>query len=73
VNPEPAKRPHSEELDRLIVSNRKLEAVRLLRERYGFEIADALKALTARYLELREASPALFTVSDAEYWDGFHS
>jgi len=60
-------------LDSLIIANRKLEAMQLLRERFGLSIGEALEALTARYRELRTASPDQFTYSDAEYWEGFYS
>src|SRR6266446_4028882 len=49
--------PDNEELDLLIVSNRKLEAIRLLRERRGLDLAAATDALMSRYRQLRADSP----------------
>ena len=61
------------ELDSLIVSNRKLEAVQLLRQRRGLTLVAATEALTSRYSELRASSPGRFTCGDEQYWRGFHS
>ena len=59
------------ELDNLICSNRKLDAIQLLRQRRGLTLAAATEALTCRYRDLRAESPNQFTCGDGEYWRGF--
>ena len=63
----------TEALDGLIFSNRKLEALQLLRDQRGISLAEATAALSSRYRQLRVESPNRFTCDDAEYWQGFHS
>jgi hypothetical protein len=65
--------PNSEDLDQLILSNRKLEAIRVLRQRRGLSLAGATEALMARYRHLRATDPSRFTCEDVEYWRAFHS
>jgi len=61
------------ELDKLIFSNRKLDAIHLLRQQRGLTLTAATDALTCRYRELRAGSPGQFTCDDEEYWRGFFS
>ena len=65
--------PESDEIDNLIFSNRKLEAVRLIRKLRNVDLAGAIELLNSRYRELRAARPERFTCSDAEYWQGSYS
>jgi hypothetical protein len=65
-------RQTAEDLDNLIFSNRKLEAVRLL-QRQGLSMAAATEALAARYRQLRSAYPGRFVCGETEYWQDFHS
>lgn len=60
------------ELDNLIFSNRKLEAVQLLRHQ-GLTMAAAIEALVARYKQLHSDFPGRFVCDDAEYWQDFRS
>jgi hypothetical protein len=62
-----------EELDELIFANRKIEAIRLLREQRGLTLARATDALAVRYRELRRSSAARFTCDHAQYWQDFQS
>jgi hypothetical protein len=73
MSPE-SQRPALEgELDNLIFSNRKLDAIKLLRHERGLTLSAATEALTSRYRELRAGSPSRFTCGDEEYWHGFFS
>ncbi len=63
----------AEALDILIFSNRKLEALQLLRSQRGISLAEATESLAARYRQLRAESPDRFTCGDTEYWLGFQS
>jgi hypothetical protein len=63
----------TDELDGLIFSNRKLEAMLLLRRQQGLGLAEAIEGLASRYQELRATFPERFTCDDAEYWKGFYS
>jgi hypothetical protein len=60
-------------LDELIIANRKLEALLLLRQERGLSIPEALDAFTARYKQLRAEAPDRFTCDDKKYWEGFYS
>jgi hypothetical protein len=70
---EPASQGSVEELDDLIFANRKIEAIRLLRERRGLSLAAATEAVAVRYGELRRSATDRFICGDAEYWQGFYS
>jgi hypothetical protein len=65
--------PDSDTLDEAICANQKLEAIRLLREQRGLDLAAATGALAARYRQLRIECPDRFACGDAEYWQDFHS
>ena len=65
--------PNSDILDEAICANRKMEAIRLLREWRDLDLAAAIEALAARYGELRSEYPGRFACSDTEYWQDFHS
>lgn len=58
--------PDSDKIDEAIFANRKLEAIQLLRERKGMDLATATEALSARYRHLRGEFPDRFACSDAE-------
>ena len=62
-----------EEFDRLILENRKIQYLQLLRQETGCTLKDALEQLYSRYESLREQSPEKFSVSHKDYWDGFYS
>jgi hypothetical protein len=72
MNGQAPEQQSTEDLDSLIFSNQKLEAVQLLRRR-GLTLAAAKEALAARYKQLRSRFPDRFVCGDAEYWQGFHS
>jgi hypothetical protein len=73
VDPQTPKQSKTDDLDSLIFSNRKLEAIEFLRRQQGLSIAKATEALASRYKQLRAAFPDRFSCDDAEYWRGFHS
>ncbi|HWY78357.1 MAG TPA: hypothetical protein VN281_22270 [Verrucomicrobiae bacterium] len=57
--------PEPDELDNLIFSNRKLEAIKLIRERRNVDLAAAMELFSARYSQLRAICPERFKGSDA--------
>jgi hypothetical protein len=73
MNYQPSQHAKTNELDRLIFANRKLDALQLLRDRRGISLAEATATLTVRYQQLRADFSDQFTCDDAEYWRGFHS
>lgn len=60
-------------LDRLIVTNQKLEAVVLIRKQADCGIPEAMDILVRRYRALREKSPERFSFTHEDYWKGFES
>lgn len=61
----------SDELDSLIVQNRKLECLALMAEVYASTLALRLAMLTERYDYLRQHRPDDFVCSHDEYWRDF--
>jgi len=73
MSDEPLRQTLDGELDNLIFSNRKLDAIQMLRQQRGLTLAAATEALACRYRELRAGSSSKFTCDDEEYWRGFLS
>ncbi|MDH6112791.1 hypothetical protein P3T36_002509 [Kitasatospora sp. MAP12-15] len=61
------------EIDQLILDNRKIHAIQLIRAEFGDGLREAVDRLRARYDELRRERPGGFNESHGEYWDGFES
>ena len=61
------------DLDQLILTNRKLEALALLRQERECGLDEALRLLASRYRELRVASPSRFSRDHEQYWRDFYS
>ena len=70
-----AKLPNSlwEEIDPLVFANRKIIAIKQLKEFCQCPLHDALGIYVERYKQLRESSPSKFHQTDDEYWAGFES
>ncbi|NMO57898.1 hypothetical protein HH310_42910 [Actinoplanes sp. TBRC 11911] len=61
------------EVDELIVTNRILAGIQVIRHGRGCGLHAALDEFVGRYRWLREKRPGAFTVSDESYWIGFYS
>ena len=62
-----------DELDQLIIENKKLEFTQLYRKLSGGSLRDGIIAKGERYRYLKEQCPEKFTLTDEEYWDGYYS
>lgn len=65
--------PQEPDLNLLIVTNKKLPAIDLIRKKAGCSIPEALDMLAQRYRFLRSKTPDEFTCTDENYWGGFRS
>ena len=63
----------NDELDLLILQNRKLEVLALMAEVYAATLATRLVMLTERYDYLRQHRPNDFVCAHDEYWQDFQS
>ena len=61
------------QVDEFIVTNRKPQAFKAMRDASGCSLTDAIEILGTRHQELRENRPDDFTVRAEPYWDGFYS
>lgn len=60
-------------IDAAIVANRKIEAIKAIRDLAEVSLNDALAAFYGRYAFLRAEAPEQFEHSNQEYWTDFYT